>query len=419
MDDECISTYNIRSLHEYYQARCPQPRLWWHNAVDLVALEAEVGPVTLKISKFHEFLRGLTENVRYRQAAWCWLFPHNPCYGITHLSSIQQRARLDHVERLAFLRRLNDFCLEVQHGHEKLGRWIAMRQALLDYELSPPKSLSQHLRDTERDLRFSLVIAMNLLWQQQDLIAAAKEARGIAQAALEAGASAACDVLGKGNCRFSANLMVPAFIADEKGPGYSPNSTARDNAEKAQDLWSHCRLEDRCLVIVEETKGGNHIGFWLPLIRGDDDSDLPGASSAYFQMEANGVFKDDLPPLKGFSRHLADHWHAYIRKALNEKMFVSIPLAVTDPQTGGKKVIAVMNVNADPHLHDGWRRAYHREWLLAAQSAAEDFIEVAYLALLIRMAAEGNQGNPRLQTGISAWDSIPGTSASNTLPMGE
>jgi len=88
---------------------------------------------------------------------------------------------------------------------------------------------------------------------------------------------------------------------------------------------------------------------------------------------------------------------------------------VSDPNTGSKRVIAVMNVNADPHPGDGWRRAYHREWLLAAQEAADGFIEAAFIALLIRMKVLQNY--PRLETGISAWDSLPGTGPNNKVSM--
>lgn len=139
MAEERISTYDIQRLLEYYQHSCRQPsRLPWHRAVDLIALQADVGPFTVKISKFREFCRTLTEDSRYRRAAWWWLHPHNPCYGLEHLSSIQQNAALDHVERGTFLRRLSDFCVEQQRKHGKLYGWIANRLALLEYELSPP-----------------------------------------------------------------------------------------------------------------------------------------------------------------------------------------------------------------------------------------------------------------------------------------
>lgn len=134
--------------------------------------------------------------------------------------------------------------------------------------------------------------------------AAAAKAQEISENALEAGASAVCDVLGKGKCRFSANLMVPVPLRGSSGPGYVPNSVAESNSRKASELWNHSMVSNICLLIVAETKGSSHSGFWVPLMRGEDDADLPGAAAAYYRMEANGVFKDDLPPLTGFQKHL-------------------------------------------------------------------------------------------------------------------
>ena len=70
-----------------------------------------------------------------------------------------------------------------------------------------------------------------------------------------------------------------------------------------------------------------------------------------------------------------------------EHMFVSIPLLVPDASapTRTTLVAAIANVNADIDVEDGWRRAYHKEWLDVLIQRAAPFIEIAFYAAMLKL----------------------------------
>jgi hypothetical protein len=167
------------------------------------------------------------------------------------------------------------------------------------------------------------------------------------------------------------------------------------------------------LVIVDETSSGEHVGFWVPCCPGEKQLYLPGAPRAFMTAESSSVYKDDLPPLDGFSDKLGSSWQAYITNNLKEDMFVSIPLVVlSEEHTAGKQSVAVMNLNVKGRDQSPLsRRAYHQEWLLVAAEKAKPFLEVSYWCTVIKLNASkmvDRKNYLDLETGLIDWNGIPG-----------
>jgi hypothetical protein len=378
----------------------------------------DLGPVI--IGKFKDIFRNLTIDSRYRYAAWKWLRPNQPTLGLKDLSALKKLAGLDHLDLAAFLPSLAAHCTEMRRQHPALKYWIQRRHSLIEFNLHPPLHVPEPLRETEVNLRFALIQVLSAFYQKFFTEAVAL-AESLSTLAMEAAARAAFSVFAvdpKSPCHLSANLMVPTGLAGSDGPGYVPTHIARQNAARASELWSETNAK-RCLVIVAETSEAQHIGFWAPLVFGDNGESLPGAPEAFQQMEGSAVFKEDLPPFSGFSAKVQAKWRAYMLSHFAEKMFVSLPLKVPTP-TGGTLVAAVLNVNANPPDEDGWKRAYHKEWLAIARDRVAPFVEVAYHAFRVGIEANHAIGTPfRLDTGSSAWDSLPGFVERKLLPEGK
>lgn len=106
---------------------------------------------------------------------------------------------------------------------------------------------------------------------------------------------------------------------------------------------------------------------------------LPGAPSAFADSQGFAVFKDDLPPLKGFTGEQTTAWHNYMRTYFREDLFVSLPYTLNS-SANEKQVFAICNVNVKPIKPDAWRRAYHLEWLCEARDQVKSSLCQAYEA---------------------------------------
>ena len=404
--NDCISTYRTDLLNEYFRTTFKKPRVppWLSKAdtaLDSVSITA--GPV--KIGKIKDTFREWTIDSRYRSAAWRWLRPTEPACVLDDLPALQRLSGLDHLDQGAFVPRLRERCMEEIRQHPRLRRWIERRLALLDFVLSPPVDVSEELNDVGPPLRQNLMLAVAMLAKGQ-LEQAALKAQEISSTALAAAAVAVRRVLGTSDCKLSANLMIPTVLDAITGPQCASSPIAKGNAERGAELWHDVSaVGERCLLVVAETASANHLGFWIPLAQGNGKTYLPGAPSAYISLEGAAVFQDDLPDLvPTFSETLDAAWKNYMVKHFKEAMFVSIPFRLDS--TTGPTVGAVLNVNATPHPDDGWRRAYHREWLRVARNRAAPLIEVAYWAAHIRRAAQPTEW-PQIDSGTPQWDTFP------------
>jgi hypothetical protein len=317
----------------------------------------------------------------------------------------QAVGRADLSDRV-FAEKLRDRCVELEESHPPLSRWIRRQIALLDIFIAPPPEMTSDTVRAAIGLRQGLFQATAVL--PVSPTAALNLAEQIIHDALRAAALATCSVFG-GECQVSANLMIPIKADGHLGP-YPSHSSAAASHARVEGLWRSMKV-DRRLLVVGETKGAGHQGFWVPIASSSDGDELPGAPYAYRRMSPNAVFKDDLPPFVGFSEEIGEKWRQYMKEHFSERLFISIPLLVPDSARSGtgSMVAAVLNVNASPGMGDAWYRAYHEEWLNLAQGRVAQFAEIALYAFLIKANAEralGEGGSIQIDTGSTLWDRL-------------
>lgn len=400
-----INTDRISDLETYFDRHLPEPKASW-----LWELIAAVGGTKIKYRGIEwtipktTIFKSFTEHA-YKVAARGWLRPHQPAMQLDDLRALQSQLGQQNLSSNEFRAELRRQCLEFERSHAPLRLWIENRLALLEFLDRSVEEIPEELSVVSISFQQAFLRATGLL-AHGDYDGAIQIAKEISAGALEAAAEATRQVLGKGGCGFSANLMVPMRI-DRALLAVDPDHPAAlRNHELARTLWSRLNPE-RCLIVAAETRGADHIGFWVPLIRGEGSRDLPGASRAFYNYIGSAVFKDDIPTLWGFPDELSAPWRNYIRNDFREHMFVSLPLVVPKGSAGtGSLVVAVLNVNADPPVEDGWRRAYHREWLELARKRATPFVLVAFQACLLRLEAQQLAGKEYgvLDTGASTWN---------------
>jgi hypothetical protein len=394
-----ISLHDQRGLETAFDRLVARPR-WrpWLKAFDKGA-SSTLQISGVKIGPILSIFRDMTEGGRYRSAAWNWLRPNKPCPALCDLGMVQANAGLDHFPRQEFAKRLVDNCRAVARDQTQLARWVRCREAALEFAATPPGDLPAELADGQVFLRRELTRAT--LLSLSDPKAAAAVAHSIARNAMNGAARAVNHVLGSDGSSLSANLMIPVHRAVTVPIGLAPNAA---NALMAETLWSGVEADVR-LVIVAETQGSNHAGFWVPVAKGQGGEVLPGATRAFLHREGDVVFKDDLPPLRGFSLDVERKWMGFMNQEFNHQLFVALPFRAPDG-AGGHAVPAVLNVNVETSDVGRWGRAHHPEWLATARCRAQPFIEIALGALLVRLHVTRNP--LALATGSEAWDTLIG-----------
>ncbi|HNJ19228.1 MAG TPA: hypothetical protein PKI24_14950 [Nitrospira sp.] len=408
-DNDLISSYSTDKLLSYYADKVKQPAwLRWFRNAD-IALDKSKESLPSQAGKFVRLGREITNEMRYRSAMWKWLHPANPTLCLDELSSLQKLTAFDHLDSKTFLRGLRDHCREFMRQHPQLRLWIEKRNALLDFAIEQACDIPEQLSLTAIALRQAQNQTYGLISDGQSA-QAIDMAGQISERAMYAAVQAVLNVLGKNKtdaCPASANLMVPCRVADLECDGFLPNELARQNHARAARLWKHLAQPNKCLVVIAETAEAGHLGFWVPLDSGGSRLSLAGAPTAFIHQEGTAVFKDDLPLLQGVPDALAVEWTAYMKSEFQEQMFVSLPFIVPKTDTvGGKLVAGVLNVNASPPSDDGWRRAYHKEWLALARKNIDQFVEVAFIVNKLKSKARTNQ-DLKIDTGSSLWDSLP------------
>jgi hypothetical protein len=402
--EDCIPTQQSARLCSYFQDRFRPPWAPWLPKADAALDSISLGAGPIKLGAPKNLFRALTLEHRLRHATWRWLRPHEPLCGLKDMPALQKLSGLDHLGTSEFARHVGEHCLENIRKHPLLRRWIDKRLALLDFVASPPKADPEE-HDIGASLRQNIIIATALLTDGR-VVEALDLAERVSAKALGAAAVSVKRVLGKLDCRLSANLMIATILTDNGAPRAGTSRVSKDNAARATELWNgYAKSGEPCLVVVAETTKANHLGFWVPMIQGKQRVHLPGAPTAFFTLAGDAVFQDDLPSLSdAFDEKLDRRWNSYMTEHFKEHMFVSLPLRLQT--TAGSAVGAVLNINATPHQDDGWRRAYHREWLGAAQDRAAPFLEIAYWAAHLRRAGAPRFW-PRIDSDTREWDTFP------------
>jgi hypothetical protein len=402
-----ISAYNTAELVQFFDTHVRRP--WWRRGLEAIqAFEPSIqtGPIKVGIGK--DFFLKLTEGSRVNFAAWHWMRPNQPVLGLDRFAGLQKDAGLDHMHQQILAKQL---IARIQHTiqqHPPLQYWGESRIALLAFVATTHKPPPDELSRSEKALRFRNTDAYGLYGY--DAGRARSNAETILGTAMESAAYAVADSLQEsGNIK--ANLMIRTkdTFSDELGSPYAENSAL------ANALWAGMSLERR-LLIVAETMGANHRGFWVPLVQGEGGAWLPGGPEAWARRIGCAVYKDDLMPLSGFSEALQYRWKAYFAERFGERLFVSLPCLAPDVR-GGSIVLGVLNVNVEAADVSGWRKAMHREWLELARKRAEPVVEIAFYA--VRLMFMGVPNTPVLDTGSDTWNRLPVPTARRSLPQGD
>jgi hypothetical protein len=294
-------------------------------------------------------------------------------------------------------------------SHPQLNNWLKNRLALLEFSLNPP------VIELPENLKTTLDNCTEWLFAAEAFFKEAKSRRGknrtsrledakttaglVIQSSLFAAGLAAASVLGTEGNDISANLMVPVSKRSLK-------IASQQNAAIAGSLWSKLRERaTRFLVVVEETRSANHLGFWIPLAEGANSELLPGAPKAFCKCKCDSIFLKDEPQLSGFSDY-QENWNNYTTRHLREKMFVSVPLIAADTNES----VAVLNIDVagkDDQDDIPWPRAFHDCWLDAALQTCTPFLELAFQAFLTNLAVKTANGTGfSLDTSIEKWNDL-------------
>jgi hypothetical protein len=303
-----------------------------------------------------------------------------------------------------FIPHLRDHCEALAEAHPPLMPWILRRLAILEFHDASPLRTPPGLSDTEFALRRELLDVV-IRGSRRDPSSAAR-ARRLCNAALNGAAQATVGVLSRtGRAHASASLMVQVRKQDVVPEAFRDPELASHNSQECGHLWQTLPARD-VLVVVSETDQASHLGFWVPTEQGREHHRLPGAPTAFFNLIGDAVFKADLPPVLGFDEAVGARWRAYMAGSFGQRLFVSLPLVASSPDgQAPRAALAVLNVNVDPiDPGDGWYRAYHPEWLAAAQDRAKAFVDIAYCATLVEM--RGRTGLAVLGSGH--WVALPG-----------
>jgi hypothetical protein len=390
-----ISIHDTRAVADYFERAVKRP--WLPFKAVPAQVEVEIAKVPVKIAFSKEAWRSLTAGKRYSRAAWMWLRPAEPRLTTKDLAGLRAAVGLDHVHLQTFALRVIEACREITRDHAQLMPWGEYRVAALEFEAHPPPAPAAELIETATRLRSLNIRAHHLHY------AAPSDAQVLARqtvdAALEGAGRAVMQLFTAEEGAFSANLMVPIVSTDVP---YKPTPVAGRNAEIASALWGGIQAERR-LVVVGETRRSSHLGFWIPLARGEHGAVLPGAPTAFLQSRGHAVFKDDPPPLTGFGEAMQLRWRQYMATEFRERLFLSLPYLY--PDRGTLRPVAVLNVNVDTTDLSGWLRAHHKEWLRLARDRVQPFVEIAMAALVLILAA--GRGIPRLDSGSDDWDTLP------------
>ncbi len=408
-DQSVIRSSCSGQLQEYFDAHIPKKRIdFWARAAGADTEDIALDFGNFKIPLPANLIRHFAKTYLYGAAAQRWLRPHAPCVTLAQVEKLQRDIGLDGTDPQDFANELIDYCNQLQRDHPRLKLWIERRVALLQMLSDPPGEQSNGSLQLAMLLRNRLLQLVAYLHGPGPYEWVVQFSDELAATALQAAGQEVGAVLCDGPYHYNANLMIPVEDAPHGAPPFS--NTA---CERAEHLWRSCGHFSKRLLVASETEDAGHLGFWVPLVRGSDGENLPGAPSAFFSMHGNGVFKDDLPDLAGFEPDLTAAWHQYMADYFEQDLFVSLPLLVPRTGTGGSAgttVASILNVNVLSAGEKIWRRAYHKEWLDIISSRVAPFVETALYALLVKAEATRREGKRvvRLAIGDHFWNVLPG-----------
>jgi hypothetical protein len=348
------------------------------------------------------FWKNFTQGPRIDYCVWRWLLPKHQCLKVDQLKALQVVSNLVYLSHEDFLDHLIRGCRDFEIKHPELKLWIRRRIALAEMGKHKTPEIPESLISAKWNFMFGLMYVTSLY--QKDIGLAKQKAQGLFADLLDAAATAALSTMSS-DChrwRCESNFMIPVCFN-----GNHPPAAYVDNFEKAKRIWGELPGERVLMVLAENSDDPMHLGFWVPLRTGNDSEFIPGAPDAYEHMLGTAVFKDDLPPIAGFSIGIQNFWKGYMSNDFGHKMFISLPV-IACHEAQKRAPVGVFNINLIPPADtEVCYLAYHHQWLRLAQDRAAPFLQMAWFVILLASGAEnGKIGNITIDTGVSNWNNL-------------
>ena len=401
-----IQSENISAVQAEFN-KISIPRTWWPLAPSVATVvEEAAGEYKPLVQVFANGYRSLSEKYRIDLAAWKWLRPAQPLMQVAEVRDLRASVGLHYMSPVSkFTKSVIVRCREYARNNPELQLWIRRRISLLELvDRLPDEQDTFDAIAQSFQFRYSTII--HSLYQDQGT--AIRLSRELTSDALRSAALAALDVLciDTSQLDFDANLMVPV------DPSVGPEVFG-DRWKQSIDLWDD--EKEKRLVVVAETSA-KYYGFWVPLLRGDENASLPGAPTAYRYGKGSAVFRDDLPVFHNFPKKLKNKWDAYVEGEYKHDMFISIPLMFA--KADGAKTVAVMNIDLNVNGENGLWRAYHTEWLELSKKRASRFLEFVLLGFLAEQTALGShQALRKIASDVDRWNQLPGSPPQDNPPL--
>jgi hypothetical protein len=386
-----FSIDDIESISRYCETTYKPPVRPWLGVSDTQRPDQVNPGLTLfkmiRVALPSDAFRRVTLHGRYHYAAWNWIAPSMD-FTLAKLETLKANSGLGPVNTKEFVNQLAFASQRASRRHPRLVNWIKLRTALLEFATFQNSGPSPEILSAIR----AGVLGLSAQAYRQSRSLDDNPQRNLTRV-LEAVVAEAQRLLSRsGNkCRASANLMLPITLDENIRNGTLPFVRNRGNAEKARMLWGKdAKHATRGLLVVAETELDEHVGFWVPILSTARGT-LPGACRAFRGGHGVAIFKRHLPNLTalGFSAELNARWREYvlshIEPGMEHGLFVSIPVRGAD---NSERVIAVVNINANPFSSDDWFRAFHRDWLEVVEQNISPLAAICASSLFITDAMQ-------------------------------
>ena len=405
MGSAIISPNDAKGIADYCAANYPEPRkkgVWRAKPVpdgaapDSVTASLSFGlPGTdlgLDSNFFERFYLRWTREVRFQHAAWRWIAPVDGApLGLKDLNRTQLVSGLRHYPPgQPFVVELQKWVQEAKRNHAPLSDWIDSRLALLDVVAGGPMpATSNELLAVATAVGIEINRAAFCLGRKGTLEEVSSLATPMLENALHACGRAVLElVCVEGHCPPGKVTMMLPCPNNDTVPLTTPLASA--NAARASSIWSMCSGAQDRLVVVAETGGLRHQGFWLPVFDNASRRQVPGAGVAFQSQAGDTVYLHDIPEIDDVrvSPATVGAWKAYLKDSVDELLFVSLPLVL--PGSLRPHTAAIINVHlSPPHLreHRCWHRLRHDEWLHAATQRIAPFAQLAFTAFAVLCGA--------------------------------
>jgi hypothetical protein len=378
-----INTYDVEALKAEF-AKLPAPK---RTAVlKFVDASLESVPESVlggfKLNPLRRWVKRFTDERELRAAAWKWLKPTETPAGPEKLVDLQKKAELAHLPHPEFCRRLLDACASYAEIAPPLVRHVQRRSAEIEFKLADGvvgEEFVSHLELFQRAL-----LRATLLSNPANAVALANTVLTQVLAAAAAAIGAVLDERQGEGCVINANLMIPirgGTGVDDVMPNLGELAD-RPGAKSAAWLWNSMSGHvHQVFVVVAESKGEEHLGFWVPDVRTGGKL-IPGAPRAFYSGTGDAVFVDDLAQLP-CDDEIGARWRKYMSGSnpdnFSGRMFVSIPV-MSRLVLESASPVAIVNVNVNSTDDHVWRRAYSRAWLERATKLVSPWVATAWHA---------------------------------------